>query len=65
MNEAFSHDYEQLARSIEEIVAEYPADMRDDLRSYAGEMINARIQQLWRDQLRARLLREEGLPADE
>jgi hypothetical protein len=61
MNEAFLHDYEQLARSIEKIVAEYPPEMRDDLRRYAGEVISARIHQLWRDQLRERLLREEGL----
>ncbi len=61
MNDAFVHDYQELARSIEEVITQYPPEMRDELRKHAGRVLTERLQQLWRTRLRQRLLDEEWM----
>ncbi len=62
MNEAFVHDYEEMARSVEEVIAQYPPEMRDELRNYAGRVLAERLQEMWRIRLRDRLIHEEMNP---
>jgi hypothetical protein len=59
MNEAFVHDYQEMMRALEAIIAEYPPDMREALRTYAADVMNERLYQMWRERLRERLLHEE------
>jgi hypothetical protein len=43
----FVRAYEQLASEVERVVAQYPAEMRDELRRHAQEVLRRRLQRLW------------------
>lgn len=54
MNEDFVRAYEQMVATVEEIVAQYPEEMRDDLRAHARRVINERLRQKWDEYYRRR-----------
>jgi hypothetical protein len=54
MNEDFVRAYEQMVATVEEIVAQYPEEMRDDLRAHARRVMNERLRQKWDEYYRRR-----------
>jgi hypothetical protein len=55
MNEDFVRAYEQMVAEVEEIVAQYPEEMRDDLRAHARRVMNERLRQKWDEYNQRRL----------
>lgn len=62
MNDTFVEDYQRMVGALARIIDAYPPEMRDALRAYAGQVLDARLQEMWRDRLRARLIAEEWTP---
>jgi hypothetical protein len=54
MNEDFVRAYEQMVAKVEEIVAQYPEEMRDDLRAHARRVMHERLRQNWDEYNRRR-----------
>jgi hypothetical protein len=54
--EEFVRAYEQMAASVERVIAQYPAEMRDELRAHAQEVLRHRLQDMWEDQQRRRAM---------
>lgn len=52
----FVQAYEQLAAQVEQVVSQYPPEMRDDLRAHAQEVLRLRLQELWEMRQRRRAL---------
>lgn len=50
----FVQAYEQMAVEVEHVVSQYPAEMRDELRDHALEVMRQRLQDLWGEQQRRR-----------
>ncbi len=48
----FVQAYEQMAVEVEEVVSQYPVEMRDELRDHALEVMRQRLQDLWEEQQR-------------
>ena len=56
MMEEFVRAYEEMAAEVERVVAQYPEEMRDELRTHAQEVLRKRLQALWEQQQRRRAL---------
>lgn len=54
MMEEFVRAYEEMAAEVERVVAQYPEEMRDELRTHAQEVLHKRLQALWEQQQRRR-----------
>ncbi len=50
----FVHAYEQMAAEVERVVAQYPPEMREDLRAHAQDVLRQRLQDMWAEQQRRR-----------
>lgn len=47
MTEEFVQAYEEMVAEVERVVAQYPEEMRDELREHAHEVLRQRLQELW------------------
>lgn len=56
MMEEFVRAYEEMAAEVERVVAQYPEEMRDELRTHAQEVLRQRLQALWEQRQRRRAL---------
>ena len=52
----FVHAYEEMVAEIERVVAQYPPEMREELRTHAREVIDKRMKHLWDKRQRRRAL---------
>ena len=52
----FVHAYEEMVAEIERVVAQYPQEMREDLRTHAREVIDKRLKNMWEERQRRRAL---------
>ncbi len=48
----FVRAYERMAADVERVVVQYPAEMRDELRAHAQEVLRQRLQEMWADRQR-------------
>ena len=55
MNE-FAQAYEEMAAEVERVVAQYPQEMRENLRAHAREVIDKRLKRIWEERQRRRAL---------
>ena len=54
--EDFVRAYERMAADVERVIAEYPPEMRDELRAHAQDVLRERLQQMWRERQRRQAL---------
>jgi len=48
----FVRAYERMAADVERVVVQYPAEMRDELRTHAQEVLRQRLQEMWAERQR-------------
>ncbi len=48
----FARAYERMAADVERVVAQYPPEMREELRVHAQEQLRLRLQEMWREHQR-------------
>ena len=48
----FVRAYERMAADVERVVAQYPPEMREELRVHAQEQLRLRLQEMWREHQR-------------
>ena len=54
--EDFVRAYERMAADVERVIAEYPPEMREELRAHAREVIDQRMKHLWEERQRRRAM---------
>lgn len=55
--EQFARAYEEMAAAVERVLAQYPAEMREELRAHAQEVLRQRLQEMWEEQQRRKAAR--------
>ena len=46
----FARAYEEMVAGVERVLAQYPPEMREELREHAQKVLRRRLQDLWEEQ---------------